>query len=260
MLADVHELRPRVGKKGMPVGVGRERRRRRAHVDDSLGGEDPQLDTEDEDQDQAEPERRQRVEDIAEDGDHLVDQAVALDRGQDARQRRDRHPQDPGSSHQDGRRGQPLGDQAEHRLARGDRIAEVPVEDAVRAAAEELGQEVGQPVGRQEATAGAIEDAQPAQVFLDRLEDVRVADEAPALEPGRHLLGRDVRVLVEGGLRPAGGLLHQQEAHHRDQPDHGQRLDDPSNDELHHVAAPKKPRRAFEARRRMFIRLNASIG
>ncbi len=260
MLADVHDLGPGIGEEGLPVGVRGERGGRRPDVDDPLGGEDPQLDAEDEDQDQAEPEGRQRIEDVAEDRDHLVDQAVALHRCQHPGEGRDRDPQDPGGAHQDRRGRQSLGDQVEDRLARGDREAEVAVEHAVRSSAEELGQEVGQSVSGQESSAGAVDDTEPAEVLLDRVEDARLPHEAPALEPGRHLFRCDVGVLVESSLRAPGGLLHQQEAHDRDQPDHGERLDDPSNDELRHPTAPEKPRRAGESRRRTLIRPMTSIG
>ena len=82
------------------------------------------------------------------------------------------------------------------------------MEDAVRAAAQERGQEVGQALGGQEAAA-AWQFQMPSQPRYSRTvaDDVGVPLEAPAREPGIDLLGRDVGVLVEGGLGPPGAWI-----------------------------------------------------
>src|SRR6266508_4447772 len=170
-------------------------------------------DAEDEDQVESEPERGQRVEHVAQEGHALVEQRVAMDRGVDAEQDRQTHPDDEGRGGQDEGRRNTLSDERRDRLAGLDPITEIAVNDAVGAAAERSRQDVQTALIREERLAAllvAIENAEPATKLGEQCADLVAHRRAlgnrlktPALEPGiDHVLG-DSLVALELLLGPA---------------------------------------------------------
>ena len=87
------------------------------------------------------------------------------------------------------------------------------------------------PCGLSRLSVVAVPDAQPAGVLTDDADDVGIALQAPALQRGVDLLDGDARHTVELGGGSTRSLLHQQEAHHRDQEDHGDGLQESTDDE-----------------------------
>ena len=236
-----------LAENAVPV-LGRAERRPVTGRDDPPGREPVEGDAEDEDQVQPEPERRQRVEDVAEQGHRLVEERIAVDRGVDPEQDGDPDPQDECRAGQDERRRDPTGDELGDGLPGLDAVAQVAVDDPVRPAAERRRQDVQATLLRQEGLGHrlvAVEDPEPAAELHHPvpglLDDRRVGVgglEAPASEPGVDLLLGDPLVALELGLRTSGGGLHQHEAQddHREQErDQTERTTD---DELRHRGSP----------------------
>ena len=141
-----------------------------------------------------------------------------------------------------------LGDQLGDGLSGLDPVAQVTVDDPVRAAAEGGRQDVQAALIGQERLGHrtvAVEDPEPAAELhhpvaglLDERR-VRVGRlQAPAPQPGVDLLLGDALVALELGLRAPGRCLHQQEADDDDGEQERDQAEGATDDELRHRGPP----------------------